>query len=100
MLVYGLYAIPSYKLIDTFYYREEVLPYVRQHHPTALYGHPGNDNTPNSDVIYTIDTVFGEPEERFFVAAGEDWYFELLHHEDKYSIPDSALEPHGHGVND
>ena len=88
MIVYGLYAIPSCKIIDTFYYREEVLPYVKQHEPTALYGHSGNDDTPESNVIHVIDMITGEAQERFYVAEGEYWYFKILHNEDKYSVYD------------
>ena len=92
MMIYGLYAIPSCKIIDTFYYREEVLKYVQVDEPTAKYGHPSIGGQDNQDVIYVINVNTGEAEERFYVAHGEDWYFAILHHKDKYL--------QGHGVND
>ena len=103
MMVWGLYEIPSCKVIETFNsnctafhhkpinVRDMILEYVQYilDHPTAHYGTGNEENA-----IYIDDQV------RYFVAQGEDWYFDILQLEDKYPIPNECFEPHGHGVND
>ena len=83
-MVLGLYSLPSCKFIKVFKDENAALSHDRGPvFPTARYGHPVINGPNTENVIYCMNTLTGENEATFYVARGEEWYFEILHQEAK-----------------